>query len=88
MVRFIEADEYANGKRFGIFEFTMAQTKEVIDLIQDPYLYADIKMTLEQLDTLIAKIEKEPERYSKELIENLYNVRAQYAYQRPITTSP
>lgn len=86
MVRLIEADEYSNGKRYGEFEFTTEQTKKIIDLIQNPFLYCDIKMTLQELETLIADVERELN--DKELLENLKSVRDQYAYQRPISTSP
>lgn len=87
MVRFIDRDEYSNGKRYGVFEFTMAQTKEVIDLIQNPFLYCDIKFTLEQFEKLIQDV-KETMPENTKLIENLEVVREQFAYQIPVPTSP
>lgn len=88
MVRLIESDEYSNGKWYGVIEFTTQDIKHIIDLIQNPLLYCDIAMTLEQIDKLITDIEKEPDKYPEQLLLSLKNVRKQYAYKRPIITTP
>jgi hypothetical protein len=88
MVRLVESDEYSNGKRYGEFEFTTKDTKQIIELIQNPSIYCSIDLTLEELDKLITDVEREPGKYTPELIKSLKGVREQYAYQRPITTSP
>jgi hypothetical protein len=75
MARFIDKDEYSNGKTYSILEFTTEETKEIIDLIQNPFIYCDIKLTYEQIDTLIADLERE--KPDSELINNLKELKIQ-----------
>ena len=75
MARFIERDEYSNGKTFSELEFTTEETKEIIDLIQNPFIYCNIKLTYEQIDTLIADLERE--KPDSKLIENLKELKIQ-----------
>jgi hypothetical protein len=69
MARFIEKDEYSNGKTWSEIEFTTEETKEIIDLVQNPFIYCNIKLAYEQIDSLIADLERE--KPGSPLIENL-----------------
>lgn len=75
MARFISKDEYSNGKTWSELELTTEETREIIDLIQNPFIYCNIKLTYEQIDSLISDLERE--KPNSQLIQNLKDLKSQ-----------